>query len=107
MSGSRSSPKGKLVSFAIGTTPGRAQVNVEHLQDLLRQFADTRSASEARSLLERHAELLSDECFFLLDQTLEAARDGRDARAVFVFLERRGVLQRCREVGVVAAFEEL
>ena len=107
MSGSRPAPKGKLVSFKIGTMQVRAPVDLQHLQELLEQFLDTRSASEARSLLERDAALLSDECLFLLDQTLVAARAGGDARAVFLFHERRGILQRCREVGVTAAFEEL
>lgn len=107
MSGSRPSPKKKLVSFTIGTTRVQAPVDLEHLQELLRQFVDARSPSEARSLLERHAALLSDECLFILDQTLEAARAGGDAPAVFVFHERRGILQRCREVGVAAAFDEL
>ena len=107
MSGSRTSPKSKVALSALETMKIHAPVDLEHLQDLLRQFVDAISAAEARSLLERHAALLSDDCLFILDRTVEAARVGGDARAVFVFHERRCILQRCREVGVTAAFEEL
>lgn len=107
MSVSRPSPKRELVSFSIEGMQVHAPEDLVHLQALLWQFVEARSASEARNLLERHAGLLSDTCLLLLDQTLEAARAGGDAPAVFVFHERRGILQRCREVGVAAAFDEL
>ena len=107
MSSSRSSPKRELISFSIEGTQVHAPEDLVHMQALLWQFVEAPSASEARSLLERHAALLSETCLLLLDQTLGAARAGGDAPAVFTLHERRGILQRCREVGVAAAFDEL
>jgi hypothetical protein len=108
MSASRKSSNEETGSApSIEFTEIHAPVDLVRVQELVDQFMRVRSPAEGRRMLEQHSELLSDEYLFILDRIVDAAREAGDAEAVFVLHERRGLLQRCREVGVAAAFEEL
>lgn len=84
-----------------------APVDVMHLYELLGRFMCAQTPTEGRRILEQHPELLGDDAWFVADRLLEGARARGDAEAVFVLHERRVVLQRCREVGIAAAFSKL
>lgn len=101
-----SSEDREIPASADYVTEIHAPVDVMHLAQLMAQLMGARSAAEARSLIEQHSELLSDYTWFMTDRLVEDARASGDAEAVLVLHERRAVLQRCREVGVAAAFRE-
>jgi hypothetical protein len=79
----------------------------KQLADLLDSFIRARTSADGRRILEQHPELLGEDARFFLDGLIEHARAEGNAELLFVSYERRDLLQRCREVGVDAAFREL
>jgi len=75
-----------------------------HLAEVLERFMSAQTPADGRQILEQHPELLGEDASFVLDRLLEALRAQGNTEALFVLQERRALLQRCREVGIDAAF---
>ncbi|HOG46208.1 MAG TPA: tetratricopeptide repeat protein, partial [Anaerolineae bacterium] len=73
--------------------------------EVIRAFIDAPNWLASRRIAEEHPELLTDEADEAL-QALLAIAQVLDADATKVLEEHRALLQRCREVGIRAAFAE-
>jgi len=76
------------------------------LQTLI-DFIDTETWEDSRQHLEAHPDLLGDEADALLAEMIEAAETRGEEDDLAVFLGHRHLLQRVREIGVDAAYQEL
>jgi hypothetical protein len=76
----------------------------EQLLALLQDFVNTSSWNEARRLVQESPELLTPQADELFGQVIEGYRE--DPEAVEYLSEMRGLLRRCREVGIETAFDE-
>jgi len=85
----------------------RAPIDLAYLASLLEQFVGARTPADGRRILEQHPQLLGKDASFVLDRVLEGAHAEGNADALHALQQRRAFLQRCREVGIDAAFREL
>lgn len=74
------------------------------LADLLERFVGLDTWDDAQRMVEANPALLSDGADALLAFAIAQAQAGQDAGTVEHFTMMRGVLRRCREVGVARAF---
>jgi CHAT domain-containing protein/tetratricopeptide (TPR) repeat protein len=83
--------------------PGEAIPPLLHTLDA---FVRADTWLESQRIVEAYPELLSDEAQVWLGQLIAAAQAQNDANARAIFEEHRTLLQRCREIGIAAAFAE-
>ena len=86
-----------------GRTTHSAQPTEQLAQTLL-TFIEAGDRAESQRIVEQHQELLGDEADLALQARIAAQSDAGARRMLEV---HRGLLQRCREVGISTAFGEL
>ncbi|HEY9663486.1 MAG TPA: hypothetical protein V6C65_33995 [Allocoleopsis sp.] len=83
--------------------PMEAMHKPESLPSLLEQFLNAETPQKAQELIEQYPELLSEEADHWLEQAIEAQDNDKDREWLQMCWE---LLERCRTVGINAAFAE-